>query len=108
MKLPPPPARLPSSSSSIPTRNENTNPQVAQSSPNREEVTEEVKGQEKTLEELEFDRYGFYQPPKIRRRVALHLNGADPKQCLDIIDDLYAFYMDMEVSLLSLAGLDPS
>lgn len=63
----------------------------------------EVEGKgEKVVDDVEFDRYGFYQPPKIQRKLPIYLKGADPKQCLDIIDDLYAFYVDMEVSVCGL------
>jgi hypothetical protein len=63
----------------------------------------EVEGKgEKVVDDVEFDRYGFYQPPKIQRKLPIYLKGADPKHCLDIIDDLYAFYVDMEVSVCEL------
>ena len=54
---------------------------------------------EKTSEEIEFERYGFYQPPKVVRKLPLQLRGADPKYCFDILDDIYAFYFDVEVCI---------
>jgi hypothetical protein len=54
---------------------------------------------DKTAEEIAFDQYGFYQPPKITRRLPLRSRASNPAECLDIIDDMYAFYCDTEVSL---------
>lgn len=48
------------------------------------------------------ETYGFYQPPKLRRKLPLQEKGVDPSLCHDILDDLYAFYFDMEVVIFSL------
>jgi hypothetical protein len=51
----------------------------------------------KTKEETEFEKNGFFQPPKIHRKLPLPHKSVDPNACYDILDDLYAFYFDTEV-----------
>lgn len=57
----------------------------------------EAKTYERTPEEVAFERHGFAQPPKLFRSVALHAKGSDPAMCLDLLDDMYGFYMHHEV-----------
>eukprot|EP01040_Poterioochromonas_malhamensis_P003072 gene3068-3267_t len=87
------PPQPPQPTSSI--TDENSSPNTVNISNKMPAVEVEGKG-EKVVDDVEFDRYGFYQPPKIQRKLPIYLKGADPKHCLDIIDDLYAFYVDME------------
>lgn len=49
----------------------------------------------KTQEEKESEFYGFRIPPRINRKVALQTKSADPRHCVDILDDIYAFYNEL-------------
>jgi hypothetical protein len=62
-----------------------------------EEMEKQRKRFVKTKEEIEFEKNGFYQPPKISRKLPLPHKSVDPNACYDILDDLYAFYFDTEV-----------
>lgn len=41
--------------------------------------------------------YGFNPPMKVRRKIPHQSRAADPSLCLDLIDDMYAIYNDIEV-----------
>lgn len=65
-------------------------PAVAAPEPEPEQVAV------RSEEEINLEVFGFQPPQRLRRRFKLHYKGADPVQCLDLIDDMYAHYRQME------------
>ncbi|RYH02890.1 hypothetical protein EON65_47630 [archaeon] len=49
--------------------------------------------------EKEKECYGFIHPPKIARKLPLLGKSSDPAQCLEVLDDIYAFYQATQVGL---------
>lgn len=47
--------------------------------------------------ERELERNGFVQPQTVKRRMPAHTKGADPAECLDVLDDMYGFFHSKQV-----------
>lgn len=41
--------------------------------------------------------YGYNPPKKIQRKLPLQIRAADPSLCLNLIDDMYAMYTEIQV-----------